>query len=372
MRRILCREMPRVAHSLLMKVLPLMLVCAASICAQPTGELIFAPGTVPFASSHASTIIELKNGDLLAAWFGGTAEGKPDVAIWSARKTASSWSAPVELAREPDVPCWNPVLFHDAAGRLWLYYKFGPSPQQWAAARKYSDDEGQTWSAAQHLPAGLLGPIRAKPLVMKNGTIVAGSSVEAYHMWAAWIERSTDDGQTWTKLGPFDPGADVSSAQIANSQVPASPASFPDPTANYGIIQPSVVSLGGNHLRFYARSTTNIGHIVVADSFDNGARWTQPHPIDVPNPNSGIDAVVLRDGRVVLVYNNTTTGRSPLNLAVSSDGEHFRMFYTLEDQPGEYSYPAIIQARSGDLEITYTWQRKSIRHVHFPLADVPK
>jgi predicted neuraminidase len=92
----------------------------------------------------------------------------------------------------------------------------------------------------------------------------------------------------------------------------------------------------------------------------------------VPNPNSGIDAVVLRDGRIVLVYNNTTSGRSPLNLAVSTDGEHFRMFYTLEDQPGEYSYPAIIQATSGDLEITYTWQRKAIRHVNFPLSDVPE
>jgi len=364
--------MNRLVYSSLWKLSLVTLLCSVPICAQPAGELIFAPGSAPFASSHASTIVELKNGDLLAAWFGGTAEGKPDVAIWSAHKAdGGSWSAPVELAREPDIPCWNPVLFHDAAGRMWLYYKFGPSPQQWAAARKYSDDEGQTWSAPQYLPAGLLGPIRAKPLVLKDGIIVAGSSVEAYHTWAAWIERSTDDGKTWTKLGPFDPGVNLSSAGIAKPQASAA-TSAPDPTANYGIIQPSVVSLGGKHLRFYARSTTNIGRIVVADSYDNGVTWTQPHPIDVPNPNSGIDAVVLRDGRVVLVYNNTSTGRTPLNLAVSTDGEHFRMFYTLEDQPGEYSYPAIIQARSGDLEITYTWQRKSIRHVHFPLDDVPK
>ncbi len=286
--------------------------------------------------------------------------------------SAGSWSAPVELAREEGVPCWNPVLFHDAAGRLWLYYKFGPSPQQWAASRKYSDDDGRTWSAPQHLPAGLLGPIRAKPLVMKNGTIVAGSSIEAYRTWAAWIERSTDDGKTWAKLWPFVPQVNISSAGRA-----AQPDAFDsippaDTNANYGIIQPSVVALGTKHLRFYARSTANIGRIVVSDSYDNGLTWSEPHPLDVPNPNSGIDAVVLRDGRIVLVYNNTSTGRSPLNLAVSKDGEHFRMFYTLEDQPGEYSYPAIIQAANGDLEITYTWQRKAIRHVHFPLSDVPK
>ena len=69
---------------------------------------------------------------------------------------------------------------------------------------------------------------------------------------------------------------------------------------------------------------------------------------------------------------NPPLGRTPLNLAVSSDGEHFKMFFTLEESPGEYSYPAIIQTASGDLEMTYTWNRKAIEHVHFPLQDVPK
>jgi predicted neuraminidase len=350
------------------------LLMGAAAHAEPSGELIFQPGTVPFASSHASTIVELKNGDLLAAWFGGTAEGKPDVAIWSARRTSGAWSAPVELAREPSVPCWNPVLFHTGEGRLWLYYKFGPSPETWVAARKYSFDEGQTWSAAEHLPAGLLGPIRAKPLVLRDGTIVAGSSIEAYQSWAAWIERSTDGGKTWAKIGPIVPqrsgyGAEAPQQTTGSTQTPPAAAL---PPANFGIIQPSVVQLGDKHLRFYARSTQNIGRVMTSDSTDDGVTWSAPKPLDVPNPNSGIDSVVLQDGRVVLIYNNTTTGRTPLNLAVSTDGQHFRMFYTLEDQPGEYSYPAMIQVKGGDLEITYTWQRKSIRHVHFPLADVPK
>jgi predicted neuraminidase len=347
------------------------LLAGAAAYADPSGELIFQPGAVPFASSHASTIVELKNGDLLSAWFGGTAEGKPDVAIWSARKSGGAWSTPVELAREPGVPCWNPVFFHTADGRLWLYYKFGPSPQTWVAARKYSLDEGQTWSAAEHLPAGLLGPIRAKPLVLKDGTIVAGSSLEAYQSWAAWIERSADGGKTWAKIGPIVPRRSDYEAQTPEPATPSAQAT-PAPPANFGIIQPSVVQIGDKHLRFYARSTQNIGRVMTSESTDGGLTWSEPKPLDVPNPNSGIDAVVLRDGRVVLIYNNTSTGRTPLNLAVSTDGERFRMFYTLEDQPGEYSYPAMIQAKSGDLEITYTWQRKSIRHVHVPLADVPK
>jgi predicted neuraminidase len=356
------------------KLALLLAIVVSSAHASATGELIFTPGSVPFASSHASTIVELKSGELLAAWFGGTAEGKPDVAIWSSRRTGDIWAAPVELAREEGVPCWNPVLFHTADGRLWLYYKFGPSPETWAASRKFSDDDGRTWSAPEHLPAGLLGPIRAKPLILADGTIVSGSSIEAYHAWAAWIERSTDNGKTWTKIGPMvPPRAENEKTSITVAPAAGTGSTAPsDSQSNYGIIQPTVVSLGKRHLRFYARSTAQIGRVVVADSFDSGITWSQPRPLDVPNPNSGIDVVVLRDGRVVLIYNNTSTGRTPLNLAISSDGEHFQMFYTLEDQPGEYSYPAIIQTKSGDLEITYTWQRKAIRHVHFPLADIPK
>jgi len=321
-------------------------------------EAIFAPGSAPFTASHASTVVELKNGDLMSAWFGGTAEGKPDVAIWGATMTRAKWSAPVELAREPDVPCWNPVLFHTRDGKLWLYYKFGPSPQTWTGARKWSPDEGKTWSPVEHLPAGLLGPIRAKPLVLQDGTIVSGTSIEAYRSWAAWIERSTDGGKTWTKMGPIVPPVEV----------PGSP----DSQDTDGIIQPSVVPLGKKHLRLYARSTAKTARVCVADSYDDGVTWTQARPLEVPNPNSGIDAVALSDGRVVLAYNDTTSGRTPLNLAVSTDGEHFRMFYTLEKSPGEYSYPAIIQTASGDLEMTYTWNRKTIEHVHFPLVDVPR
>ena len=332
----------------------------SSAIAQASGELIFPVGSTSFASSHASTIVELKDGSLLSAWFGGSGENHPDVAIWTSRHNAKGWSAPAELAREPQVPCWNPVLFHSRDGRLWLYYKFGPSPDTWAAARKYSLDEGLTWSTVEHLPAGILGPIRAKPLVLEDGVIVSGTSFEAYLSWSIWIERSTDDGRTWTKIGPI---------LLAVS---------PDATGTQdsgkikGLIQPSVVRLGKGHLRLYARSTPDIARICAADSFDNGLTWTSAHPLDVPNPNSGIDSVALRDGRIVLIYNHSTSERTPLDLAVSHDGEHFQNFKTLESEPGEYSYPAIIQNAQGDLEMTYTWNRKSIKHVHIAMKDNPR
>jgi predicted neuraminidase len=323
--------------------------------ATPQGTFIF--DTAPFASCHASTVVELRNGDLLAAWFGGSAEGHPDVAIWSSRFSQGHWSPPAVLAREPDIATYNPVFFYTHDGRLWFYYKFGPHPDDWAAGRRWSLDNGETWSPTEHLPAGLYGPIRAKPLILTDGTVVSGTSVEAYGTWACWIERSVDNGKTFRRIGPI--------AAPALREAPA-------PGKRYGIIQPSVISLGGSHLRLYARSTPQIAKICIADSLDNGLTWTPARPIDVPNPNSGLDAVSLKDGRVVLVYNDTAKGRSPLNLAVSHDGEHFKMFYTLESEPGaEFSYPAMIEARNGDLLITYTWKRKKIRFVHFPLADIP-
>ena len=320
-------------------------------------EFIFT--AAPFPSAHASTIVELRDGDLLAAWFGGTHENAPDVAIWASRRTTGKWSVPLELVREPNIACWNPVLFHSADGRLWLYYKFGPNARTWTGARLVSTDEARTWSPPEHLPAGLLGPIKDKPLVLHDGTILSGTSVESYSSWAAWIDRSTDNGKTWTKFGPIT--------------VPPHPRPSPPNQAEQisGIIQPTIVSLGSKHLRLYARSTSDIGRICVADSYDNGLSWTQAHPTDLPNPNSGIDAVALRDGRIVLIFNNTTTGRTPLNLAISPDGEHFKIFDTLEDQPGEYSYPAIIQGKAGELDITYTWNRKRIRFATVPLANVP-
>jgi predicted neuraminidase len=341
-------------------LIPLLLLCAASPTspAQASQQFIFT--SAPFPSAHASTIVELSNGDLLAAWFGGTAEGSPDTAIWASRRTANQWSAPYVLVREPNVPCWNPVLFHSSDGKLWLYYKFGPSARTWTGARLLSTDEAHTWSPPDHLPAGLLGPIKDKPLVLHDGTIVSGASVESYSSWASWIDRSTDNGRSWTKIGPIT--------------VPPQPAQTSQPSQSEhvsGIIQPTIVPLGRKHLRLYARSTSDIGRICVADSFDNGLSWTQAHATDLPNPNSGIDAVALRDGRVVLIYNNTTTGRTPLNLAISADGEHFKIFETLEDQPGEYSYPAIIQGKGGELDITYTWNRKRIRFATVPLANIP-
>ena len=321
------------------------MAAALPLAAAPREEFIFEEA--PFPSCHASTILETKTGELLAAWFGGSDEGEPDVAIWMSRKGPDGWSAPEEMARHEGVPTWNPVLFRSADGVTWLFYKFGPSPRDWTGAYRKSLDDGQTWSDWEQMAAGLLGPIRNKPLLLEDGTIISGTSVESYRAWASWVERSEDNGETWTKHGPIT-----------------------HPEQPYGIIQPAIVPIRGG-LRMFVRAR-NIGEICSADSFDGGLTWGPALETELPNPNSGIDAVRLADGRIVMIYNHTSRGRTPLNLAVSADdGRTWKPFLELETAPGEYSYPAIIQATDGVIHATYTWKRERIKHVAVPLADVP-
>jgi predicted neuraminidase len=294
----------------------------------------------PFASCHASTIVETEPGKLLAAWFGGKDEGAADVKIWLSRFADNAWSPPEVAAEEPGFPCWNPVLFRSHSKTLFLFYKAGRDPMSWSGYVRRSSDNGKTWGKPTQLPAGILGPIKNKPIQRADGAILAGTSVESHRAWACWLERSTDDGATWRRFGPIT--------------VPDHP---------YGIIQPTLFVKADKTLAMLCRSR-GLGFICQAESTDGGETWSSARPTELPNPNSGIDLVQTAKGEWYLVYNHTKEGRSPLNLARSVDeGKTWKMVATLEDAPGEYSYPSIVQAEDGQLQITYTWNRRHIKHV---------
>jgi predicted neuraminidase len=301
----------------------------------------------PFAECHASTVVETPEG-LLCAWFGGTREGHDDVGIWLSRCGSEGWSKPVEVADgavsdSTRYPCWNPVLFAPLKGPVMLFYKVGPSPSRWWGMVMRSDDHGRTWSAPQQLPEGILGPIKNKPIQLPDGTILSGSSTE-HDGWRVHFERSRDGGQTWQQIAPADDGR------------------------RFGLIQPTLLRHADGRLRALLRSRS--GRIVEMTSVDGGITWSQPVETGLPNPNAGLDAVTLDDGRFLLVYNHTTRGgnrprgREMLNVAVSEDGQTWQAGLILENTAGqEYSYPAVIQAGNGQVHITYTWRRQRIRHV---------
>ena len=315
--------------------------CLADI---PPGLLSseFIYETAPFPSCHASTIAETKPHQLVAAWFGGTRERHPDVGIWLSRRVSGEWTAPVEVAngvQSPTnrFPCWNPVLFQPRSGPLLLFYKVGPNPSRWWGMLMTSADGGQTWSKPRRLPEGILGPIKNKPVQLANGDLLCGSSAEQ-NGWRVHFERTPDLGRTWLVTAPVNDSKAIDA------------------------IQPSILFHPGNQLQAVGR--TRQGAIFQVWSADGGKTWGKMTLTALPNPNSGTDAVTLRDGRQLLVYNHTTKGRTPLNVAVSNDGEQWQAALTLEDEPGqEFSYPAVIQTSDGLVHITYTWKRERIKHV---------
>ena len=307
-------------------------------------EFVFEAAPVP--SCHASTVVELNDG-LLTAWFGGSQEGANDVSIWASRKVrAEAWSKPVEVADGVDhdghrYPCWNPVLF-ELKDEVLLFYKVGPSPSRWWGVLKRSRDDGQTWSKDELLPDGIYGPIKNKPVLLTDGLLVSGSSTE-HRGWWVHFERTTDDGQTWSRSGP------------TRGEMPVS------------AIQPALLVHGPLKLQMLCR--TREKRIYDSWSEDGGVTWSALKPTELPNPNSGLDAVTLKDGRHVVIYNHTEQGRSPLNLAISRDGKTWTPGPVLESEPGEYSYPAIIQTTDGRLHATWTWKRQKIAHAVLKLGE---
>jgi predicted neuraminidase len=306
--------------------------------------------TAPFPSCHASTIVEAKSGQV-AAWFGGTAERNPDVCIYVSRFENKQWMPPVEVANgvgfaTNHLPTWNPVLFQPRSGPLMLFYKVGPSPATWWGMLTTSDDGGKTWSPPHRLPEGILGPIKNKPVQLANGDILCPSSTEGEGGWRVHFERTGDLGQTWSATPPVNDGQEI------------------------GAIQPSILFHPGDKLQAVGR--TKNAKIFEIWSADNGKTWSKMTLTDLPNPDSGTDAVTLKDGRQLLVYNHNTRdktnnkGRSPLNVAVSPDGRKWFAALVLEDDPAApngFAYPAVIQSSDGLVHITYTWERKRIKHI---------
>ena len=317
-----------------------------------SSEFVYEDASFP--SAHASTVVETPGG-IAAAWFGGTAEKNPDVGIWFSLNDGNGWSEPLEVADGvaadgTDYACWNPVLYQPEGGPLVLFYKVGVNPREWWGAVRVSRDNGSTWSEEQRLPDGVLGPVRAKPILMDDGSLLAGSSTE-HDGWVVHMERlkqPAEGGDMWSLdyLGSSDSWEIVPDLNDAEE---------------FSAIQPTILVHSPTKLQIMCRSTQDV--ISTAWSEDGGQTWGPMMASELPNPSAGVDAVNLADGRFLLIYNPTTEGRHQLALAISDDGEAWDQVHLLEDTEGEYSYPAMIQAKDGKVHITYTWRREKVRYV---------
>ncbi len=349
-----------------------------------------------FPECHGATILELDNGDLVASFFGGTKEKNPDCVIWVCRKPKGSdtWTAPEIAAdgvfdlKDPAISlaglsginaettpadkgpvgpnfkgdianarrkaCWNPVLFQvPGSDEISLFFKIGSSVGDWTGWVTRSSDGGKTWSRREPLPEGILGPIKNKPEYI-DGRIISPSSREDKG-WHAWIEISDDNGRTWRTTGPLPSDSAIRTDRDYLEPIYA--------------IQPSILRHSDGRLQILCR--TRNSQLATSWSSDNGDTWTPLTLMEMPNNNSGTDAVTLKDGRHVLIYNDFATipgtpkgVRNPLCIAVSGDGLNWDNIITLEDSPvSQYSYPSIIQGKDGKLHAVYTWRRQRVKYV---------
>ncbi|HIE37530.1 MAG TPA: hypothetical protein EYP77_00375 [Anaerolineae bacterium] len=315
---------------------------------------------------HASSICELADGTLLACCYAGEREGAPDSVVLGTRLGPGSggWEQPevwVEVARRTPA---NPRVFPGPSGELWLLV--GINYGRWCSGDTYlflkrSRDGGWSWTDLELLVErkGLLG--RNRPF-HKGMVWLIPTEWEA--TWSAAFLRSEDGGESWEVVGDLGKEAEAH------------------------LIQPAVVELADGRLMAYMRSQE--GFIYRSYSHDLGATWSVPEPTELPNNNSGLELLRLQSGLLALIYNPTgvrelprelgdgwpavmPTGfsrwgpRTPLWISFSADeGETWPWTLTLEEGPGEFSYPAAVQAKDGTLHVTYTYNRVAIRHVSIP------
>jgi len=303
--------------------------------------VVFA-ATPELRSCHAATLTALPGGDLLAAWYAGSREAAPDVAIYGARLVPGSaaWSAPFLLANTPDRPEGNPVLFTDPDGGVWLLY-VTLTGDKWTTSRmkfRRSADGGHTWGAKRVLSPEPGWMIRNRPLALPSGEWLLPAYDE--RDWTSFALISADQGKTWR----------------SGSRVIAPP----------GVIQPAIAPLADCRLLMLLRTGGPGGWIWQATSADRGQTWSQAMPTAIPNNNSGLDLIRLRDGHLLLACNPVADSkrRTPLSLLLSDDEGHtWHRWLDVETDPGEFSYPALLQADDGTIHMVYTYLRTAIAHV---------
>ena len=347
--------------------------------------------------NHAPGIVECRSGDLLVSWYRGSGErSADDVAVYGARrrKGTTTWSEPFVMADTLGFPDCNTTMHIDGQGRLWLFWptilanSWESCITNYRVASQYTGDGAPKWewqgvillkprsfkekmhkALDERLRAGsttlpddaqtkqrieqlkqriddklfsrLGWQPRCKPTVLPSGRILLPLYSDTYSVGIMAI--SDDQGRTWFAS---------------------------EPLAGFGSIQPTVLRRQSGTLVAYMRENGPLMRIRISESTDDGISWGPVGVTDLPNPGAGIDGIRLANGKWVLVYNDTSNGRSSLAVSLSSDeGRSWKWTRHLErHKTGSYHYPAVIQAGDGRIHAVYSFftnAGKSMKHAAF-------
>lgn len=319
-------------------------------------ERIFGPEILG-AYKHPAAIAELDHGDLVLAFFSGSGEYAADTAVHLSRKKKGDvrWSDPEPITKNPPRPEGNPVIWQAPDGKVWLFnvVRFGPTWCDSKSQARFSQDGGRTWSEPEFLSDEIGTMVRGNPIVLPNGDYLLG----VYHETGGDREFTAPDTCSYFFVRDDKTGKWSETNRIRSRN---------------GNLQPAAAIVEGNHLVAYCRrgggyGPTRDGYLVRSESRDGGRTWSQGVDSAFPNPNAAIDFLRLANGHLLLVYNDSMTRRTPLTVAISTDGDRsYPHRRNLIGGDGDFGYPYAIQARDGKIHVVFTSDRRStIRHAIF-------
>ena len=331
-----------------------------------SGDLIvrkvFGPEVPTGKYKHPSSFDELDNGDLYLAYYGGAGEYASGTVVYGARlkKGSSHWSQPKRIAGNPFRSLGNPVVWQGPDGLVWLFYvtRFGDT---WSTSRikvKISRDGAVSWSDSALLTIEPGTMVRAHPIVLQTGEYL----LPIYH----------ETGHDTELVGP-----DTTSFFLRYNPSNKKWSSSKRIRSDHGNLQPAVAQVDDRHLIAYCRrgggyEPTTEGYLIRSESRDGGHTWGKGTNSSFPNPNSAVDFIKLRSGRLLLVYNHNMNDRTPLTAALSSDnGKTFPHRMNIAAGQGSFAYPTVVQTRNGKIHVTFTSQeRTQINHAIFDENDL--
>jgi predicted neuraminidase len=308
--------------------------------------------TIPNTPScHCSNLIALPDNTIRVAFFAGQFEKSPDVAIWGATLNRNdeklNWSIPEILVKVPNCSMGSPVWYLTPQNKLYLFYLVMHHgrilPSGWSVCTiqyKNSLDLGKTWGSSHYLRRMWFWVTRALPELNSNGEVFLPFHRELGQYQSHFYVNSKQDlSGRWRRIGRL--------------KTPK------------GCLEPCLTRLKSGDM--FCSLRTKDKRIYFSRSHDNGYSWSKPEPSEWPNPNSQTYIKCLASGRVIMIFNNTDAGRSPLCLTSSLDeGKTWSKAIPLEDEPGkEFSYPCIIQTADGLIHVSYTHHRTTIKYCVF-------
>ncbi len=311
----------------------------------------------PGPYKHPASITELQNGDLYIAYYGGSGEYTTDTAVYGSRLKAgeTEWSFPQVIADTPNRSEGNPVVWQAPDGIVWLFYvnRYGDT---WSTSRvkvKISKDGAKTWSDSFILTFDQGTMVRGQPIVLNNGD----------YLLPLYLETGADTEMTGADTSSFFMRYNPNTKKWKRTNLIHSA---------MGSLQAQVVQLTDDHLICYIRrggnyEPTDDGYLLHAESRDGGWTWSDAVQTKFPNPNAAVDFIKLKNGHLLLVYNNNMNERTPLTAAISTDNDNTYPYRrNIAEGDNTFAYPYAIQTRDGKIHVLYTTNsRTTIMHAVF-------